>query len=102
MREGSIDKKGLSEMRRIGRRSERYTAKRGSARPALTTQGKYQRIWMETELRAKAWSKKHRGNEMNAEAWNALWERVRDELYGSAWVCERARGYASIAEGVMV
>lgn len=88
-------------MRQHGRRSERYTANRGRAE-AVTTQGKYQRIWMETELRAKAWSKKHRGNEMNPVCWNALWERVRDELYGTAWACERSRGFAKVAEGAMV
>lgn len=77
-------------MRRINRKDE--TCKTTS-RNSITGDW-IQRVWNETKIRERDWSKAHRGREMGAEAWNALWERVRDELYGEMWACESKREFA--------
>ena len=104
-------------MRRIGRRDDSWRTRQrradaGTVATATATrtagsanggEGRWMRIWNETNMRARAWSRKHHGSTMNAMSWNALWERVRDELYGVAWACERARGFATVGaarEGV--
>lgn len=81
-------------MRRVGRRQERWT--RSAAECA--SGDVYTQIWNETNLRARAWSRAHRGSTMNNISWNALWERVRDEIAPRlAWAVERSRGIAVTA-----
>lgn len=81
-------------MRRIGRRQERWTR----SSEAAASVDVYTRIWNETNLRARAWSRAHRGSTMNNISWNALWERVRDEIAPRlAWAVERSRGIAVAA-----
>ena len=84
-------------MRQHGRRDEGYSGgDAGRAAASGEDQDRFTRIWNETRIRAAAWSRKHRGATINNISWNALWERVRDELYGPAWACDRRRGFAQI------
>ena len=80
-------------MRRVGRRAERWTR---SAEAAATGDA-YTQIWNVTNARAAEWSRKHHGYSMNSMSWNALWERVRDELAPRlAWAVERRRTLATV------
>lgn len=78
-------------MRRIGRRTEAYSTTEVREAPSERWA---ERVWTETQVRARNWAKKHNGRCMGAIQWNALWERTRDEIYGERWACERARSYA--------
>ena len=82
-------------MRRIGRRAEPYKA-------ATVKQGasvnKWQRIWAETNIKAREWERTHKRHGMSAIMWNALWERVRDEIFGESWACESDREFAQKRE----
>lgn len=79
-------------MRQHGRRSETYTTARRSVEPMGDNWAT--RVYNETCIREKKWSRAHHGREMNPVSWNALWERVRNELYGEQWACNEKRGYA--------
>lgn len=82
-------------MRRHGRTDEAY---RGgdAARAAGAGEDRFTRIWNVTRMRAVQWSRRHRGATLNDISWNALWEKVRDELYGAAWACDERRGLAQL------
>lgn len=79
-------------MRRIGRRSETYCCTQAAKEPM--SENWAERVWMTTQLRARAWAKAHGGNRMGALQWNALWERTRDEIYGTRWASEESRSHA--------
>lgn len=86
-------------MRRIGRRPDRFQAAATSTATKVDRDTIWVRIWNETNVRAKAWSRKHHGNKLNNASWLALWERVRDEIAPRlAWAVERRRGFASISD----
>ena len=79
-------------MRKINRREESYTPQ--AATSARRTGNWIHRVYIETEIKAAAWSKAHRGKSMGAIQWNCLWERERDRIYGESWACECKHGYA--------
>jgi len=86
--------KGIQAMRRIDRRDNRYAPERTvKFKPNARM---WEHIWRETNRRAMQWSKAHKGCSLSPISWNALWERVRDELYGTMWACESKREFAEV------
>ena len=79
-------------MRKMGRRDEAYVPE--TARQERSSDW-YDRVWKATEAAAREWKRRHGGRRMSAICWNALWERVRDGLYGVAWACESRRSHAA-------
>jgi hypothetical protein len=89
-------------MRRIGRRAEAYVAPAAEKRHG--GENRWLHIWNVTNIRAREWARRHHNKPMHAVEWNALWERVRDELYGVAWACDQDRSPAApcmAGEGVL-
>lgn len=80
-------------MRQHGRRAETYTTAKRSVEPM--SENWATRVYNETQIRANRWSKAHHGREMSPVSWNALWERVRNELYGEQWRCQVRRAVAT-------
>lgn len=79
-------------MRRIGRREERYEAKAAGTKER--PHDWYDRVFLIVTAKEREYRRTHGGRRMGAISWNALWERVRDELYVAAWACERQRAFA--------
>ena len=79
-------------MRQHGRRNEAYTTTKRTVEPMSANWTT--RVYNETMIREKQWSRAHRNREMSAVQWNSLWERVRNELYGERWACDQARSCA--------
>lgn len=53
------------------------------------------RVYYATEAKALEYRRAHHGNKMSPVCWTALWEKIRQEVCGTAWACERQRGYAT-------
>ena len=89
-------------MRRINRKDDGWRT-RDRLADAGTMSGrslvdKWTLVWNETNRRAREWGRAHRHNTMNNVSWNALFERVRDELLGVRWATDARREYARLAD----
>ena len=82
-------------MRRINRRDDEWRTRDrlADAGTATAVTDRWTLVWNETNRRARAWGRAHR-NTLNSMSWNALFERVRDELLGVAWAATARREYA--------
>ena len=79
-------------MRRFDRKNDGWRTRDRSADAgtAKSVTDCWTLVWNETNRRANAWGRAHRSR-MGNVSWNALFEKVRDELLGVAWAVKERR-----------